>query len=309
MFAMGMVTFFCLCANVLATVAWFTSIRQVNEENSYFGVEEQDDAKIDSVNLYKFNYPVNVYGDEDEQVEIVDYLTPQDGEVKKYAFNYTHNQFGETVNDVFEPVTIMNVYDPLERVIKQNSFNLLDLNCNAIYEIIFSSASLTNCTLNITASWLSSKIKLPDEIWLTDCVDFDVYFANDLANNNPNFSKQDEEDPSITIDKLYYPSYIPKSTNLTAEEDVYYKISYLASLEGQPHYHFYGNQTKPNSISLVNSTPVSISFDNTGKFKVYVNVNYAPNELDKYQKDIYDHNKKAIYDFSFNFQFEKEEQA
>ena len=47
MFAMGMVTFFCLCANVLATVAWFTSIRQVNEENSYFGVEEQDDAKID----------------------------------------------------------------------------------------------------------------------------------------------------------------------------------------------------------------------------------------------------------------------
>lgn len=300
MFAMGMVTFFCLCANVLATVAWFTANRSADNDNDYFGVQNEGDAEIEAINLYKFKYNEITYGSDENVVTIIDYLAPEDGEVKKYAFNTTEQKFGENVNDVFEAVTIMNVYDPLEKVIKQSSFSLLELNCNAIYEIILSSSTFTTASVTISANWLSSKTKTSSQIFLTDCLDFDVYFESDLLESNPSFSTTDPEtgDP---INKLYYPSYIGKSTSLTANEEVYYKLSYLSSLENS-HSHFYGSNPKPNSISLIGNTPRNVTFDASGKLKIYVNVNYAPSELEKYQKAIYDGDIEAIYDYALSFQ-------
>ena len=306
MFAMGMVTFFCLCANVLATVAWFTSNRIASNDNDYFAVENDGDANIESVSLYKFKYKETVYGNGENAIIVTDYLNPEFGEVKKYGFNASEQKFGETIEnqethqEVFVPVTVMNIYDPIEKVIKQNNFELIDLNCNAIYEITLNSTSFTNVNLNVIANWLSSKTKLSNEIYLTDCLDFDLYFESDLSNDNPYFSKIDPN-TSETINKLYYPSYIDKSEVLTADEDVYYKISYLSSISNS-HAHFYGNVSKPNSISLVNGNPVAKSFDNDGKLKVFVNVNYCPTELEKYSKSIYESNIKAVYDFSLSFQ-------
>ena len=170
--AIATVTFFSLCANVLATVAWFTANRSANNENDYFAVENDGDACIEAVNLYKFKYNERTYGSGENAVTIIDYLAPEDGVVKKYSFNTTEQKFGETVEDVFEAVTVMNVYDPLEKVIKQSSFSLLDLNCNAIYEIVLSSTTFSNASVTIKANWLSNKTKTSSQIFLTDCLDF-----------------------------------------------------------------------------------------------------------------------------------------
>ena len=299
--AIAAVTFFSLCANVLATVAWFTSNRSAQNENDYFAVKENDNACIESVYLYKFNYHETTYGSGNDAFTVIDYLTPETGEVKKYAFDEDEQEFGEIIDGIFNPVTVMNIYDPIEKVIKQNSFNLLDLNCNAVYEINFSSSSLSSTYVDIFANWLSSKTKNSDEIFLTDCVDFDSYLVSELADSNPNFSTIDPE-TSETINKMYYPSYIGKNETLTDEEDVYYKISYLSSLNNT-HLHFYGNVSKPERISLVNNNPRAVTFDNNGKLKLFVNVNYAPSELEKYQKDIYESNIKAVYDYSLTFNF------
>ena len=86
MFAMGMVTFFCLCANILATVAWFTSNRIASNDNDYFAVENDGDANIESVSLYKFKYKETVYGNGENAITVTDYLNPEFGEVKKYGF-------------------------------------------------------------------------------------------------------------------------------------------------------------------------------------------------------------------------------
>ena len=300
MFAMGMVTFFCLCANILATVAWFTSTRSVQNDNDYFAVENEGDANIESVKLYKFNYSETTYGSGDNEITVTNYLSPETGEVKKYDFNETEQKFGEIENGVFIPVTVMNIYDPIEKVIKQDSFSLLDLNCNAVYEITLSSTTFANCDLNVIANWISTKTKESNEIFLTDCLDFDLYFEEDLLETNPNFSSIDPE-TGDTITKMYYPSYISKNTSLNENENIYYKFAYLSSLKNS-HPHFYGNLNKPSSVSLVNGTPVAKTFDANGKLKVYVNVNYAPNQLEKYQKDIYENNIIAVYDFSLSFQ-------
>ena len=298
--AIAVVTFFSLCANVLATVAWFTANRNAENDNDYFGVTNTGgSADIESVCLYQFKYGETTYGTGESALTVIDYLTPETGEVKKYDFNTSEQKFGEVVDEVFVPVTVMNIYDPVEKVIKQSNFKLKELNCNSIYEITLSTTSFTTCYLTVNASWLSTKTKLSNQIFLTDCLDFEVYFDSDLLESNPNYSRVDPE-TSETINKLYYPTYIEKSETLTSEEDTYYKISYLSSLSNsRPH--FYGQNPKPGQISLVNNTPRQITFDSNGKFKIYVNVNYAPDQLDKYSKDIYEANIDAIYDFSLNF--------
>lgn len=297
--ALASVTFFSLCANVLATIAWFTANREANNEHSYFAVEEVGDAAIESVNIYKFKYGTTDFTIGGNTYTTVDYLTPETGEVKKYGFDQTRQKFGETVNGNFEEVTVMNIYDPIDKIIQQENFNLFTLNCNVIYEITFYSTKITNCTMDVVSKLLT---KTPGEhqILLSDCVDFDVFYDEDLTDSRLN-------------NKAYYPTYKEDliasgddpEDELTAEEILYYKFSYLSSLMAtNAHSHFYGSNPKPASLDL--ETGKSISFDANGKFKFYINANYQPNELQRYSEDIYLNNILAIYDFNFVTKFNEE---
>ena len=84
---------------------------------------------------------------------------------------------------------------------------------------------------------------------------------------------------------------------LTKDEDLYYKLSFLSSAKGS-HAHFYG--TDNNDIELIRRGEVDF---NDGKTRFYINVNYAPDQLDSYSKEIYRKSFRAVYDFFFNFNF------
>ena len=294
--ALASVTFFSLCANVLATIAWFTAQKDGRAENEYFEIEQSADAEIDSINLYKFEYSTTDFEIGGNTMTMYDYLTPETGEVKKYAFNYTEQKFGETVEGVFHPVTVMNIYDPVDRIISQEGFDLFTLNCSVIYEINFSSGSLTNCYMDVTSK-LFSKTPGTHEILLSDCVDFDVFYAADLND-------------SRLANKAYYPTYKediadPSKTDtqeLTAEEILYYKFSYLSKLIGDGnHINFYGTNPKPQTIEL--ETNKSVTFSNDGKYTFYILANYAPDTLEQYSNEIYENNILALYDFNFITRF------
>ena len=186
----------------------------------------------------------------------------------------------------------MNTYDPVE--LKLFASHLTDLHCNAIYKFVLSSPDLTDVSFSATVNKLTEKIKEEDELFLTSCVDFDIYYDVDLADSNPKFI-----DGSDT--KKYYPSYIDKSETLSAEQEVYYKISYLSSLE-LSHQHFYGGSS--TELSLDTEKPLSFTYDSTAQkyfLSVYVNVNYSPDQLEYAQNLIYLGDIKAIYDFMFYF--------
>ena len=90
---------------------------------------------------------------------------------------------------------------------------------------------------------------------------------------------------------------------LTKDEDLYYKLSFLSSAKSS-HAHFYGSEASQISIE----DNVAVDFDDH-RLKFYVNVNYAPDQLEGYSKDIYKKNYKAVYDFYFNFSFSNREEG
>ena len=97
---------------------------------------------------------------------------------------------------------------------------------------------------------------------------------------------------------IYYPSY--KGSGYTAEDEIYYKFSYISSLEPS-HSNFYSTKPKPKYISLLNERTVEFA-NPSDEQVIYINVNYSPSQADAYTKAIYN-NIRAIYDFIFNFQF------
>lgn len=298
--AIGAVTFFSLCANILATVAWFTANRNTEQENDYFGVQDSGSAVIDHINLYKFNYNVTTVGEGENAFENIEYLNPETGEVKRYSFNTEQQKFGEfitnpdTQEEEFVETTVMNVYDPIEKVIQQENFKLFNMNCNVVYEIVFTSTSFTTCYMDVISS-LITKSKTSNQIYLSDCVDFDVFYASDLS------------DASLA-NKAYYPTYKTKDPSktedqeLTAEEILYYKFAYLSSRK-LTHPHFYTDGVKPESITLESNKQITFT-NNT--FTLYINANYCPEQLEKYQEKIYLSNILAVYDFSISTRFDED---
>ena len=294
--AIAAVTFFSLCANVLATIAWFTANRSTENNHDYFAVQESGNACIQSISIYKFDYGTTVFNaGTPNEFTTIDYLSPETGTVKKYDFDETEEAFGETINGVFHEVPVMNIYDPLDKIIQQNAFDLFTMNCNVVYEITFSSTSFTNCNLSIVSNRFA-KTPGENQILLSDCVDFDVFYPSDLSSASLN-------------NKAYYPSYKekdPEKTDvqeLTALEIMYYKFSYLSKLKGvNNHTNFYSTNPKPNSVTL--DTNHAITFNN-GTFTLYINANYAPSQLERYSQDIYLNNILAIYDFNFSFKIEE----
>lgn len=276
------VTIFSLFALTMGIFAWFASVLTSSKTADVFEVTTTGDCTIADVKLYKFTYPESAIH------EGYDYLRPQDGAVNKYDFNQEEEHFGYLdAQNNWVNVSSMNTYDPVELIISQDK-SLKDLNCNAIYEISFNSSSFEECLLVLNSLLRNDVTPGENEILLSDCVDFDVFFPSDLSDTNPLFLNSETGE----YDK-YYPSY---KDNLSAIEKDYYKISYLSSLVAENgHANFYSTNPKPttleiysNNITLVNS-----------EFKVYINANYAPKRLEQYSKTLYLHNILALYDFGF----------
>lgn len=294
---------FSLSSVFTATLAWFAFGESANVTGSSFSVVVAGSGfDLGDINLYKFNYSQRTVGTGHTAVTIIDYLTPYTGNVGKYLFNETEHQFGETVESVWKPVTVMNAFDPIDLIVQNHS--LIDLNCNAIYEVTVSSSSLTNCYLTVDSFRLTDKTKQNSEIFLTDCVDFDVYTEADLADGiSGHFPSGDE----------YYPSYYARlGRELTDEEEVFYKIAYLSSLTKQQlstndHAHFYGTTPKPETIEVTKNRQSIFTGPNAVKnMKIYINVNYSVSELNKYASSIYQNNIPAVFDYAFDIKITRE---
>ena len=278
---------FTLASGITGAYAWFVSKMSLSMTASMFSVTSID-ATISSVTLYKFNYLPDGAGS-------YEYLFPEWGWVGSYAYDDSEGRkcFGEVVHneqtgeDEWVPVTTMNLYDPLNGFI--TGHGLLGLNCNAIFKIVLHSSGLANSSVDINvqaASIQSSKSKEDDEIWLSSCVDFDMFLPSAL------------NDERLVTDgyKNYLPDesekYLPQDTEFDHPyEEEYYKISYLASLN-ETHSHFYGGSDPKVTIGRT-----TVNFVN-GYATLYVNVNYAPSQLTSYEHTVMpDEIVKAVYDF------------
>ena len=287
------VAIFSLLVLIGGAFSWFTVVMSKSLDGPSFVVVNTGTCDLYDIQLYKFDYATHIYGSGEGASIIVDYTTPESGRVSKYAFNKELNQFGYTDEQGWHQVPMMNVYDPVELEIHQSTVR--DLNCDSVYKFTISTTSFTDATMSASVAKILDKVKEESELFLTSCVDFDLYLASDLANDNPLFG-----------DKDYYPSYIQKSDTLTAEEDVYYKLSYLSSIKAS-HPHIYGSGQNEVSIGGRDVTFTYDSVSDSYLLDVYVNVNYAPSELESTISLIYVQTLRAVCDFGFKFFFTQED--
>ena len=267
-----------LTAFFTGSFAWFANNRTAEVSGMHFTVESES-ISISSVTLYKFDYPI-VNGE-------IDYLAPQNGEVNTYSYYGTPERraFGKVVHndqtgeDEWVPVSTMNLYDPLNGYITQRG--LWGLNSNAIFKIVIhAEEGQGQVTINFHASVISGLPKQENDIWLSDCVDFDLYLPSDLEGEFP---------------ADYYPTYYLGDEAPSEEPDLtYYKISYLSKME-QSHSHFYTQSGKETTISLGTENLTFVD----GNATVYVNVNYAPSQLSRFENIITPEERiRAVYDYS-----------
>ena len=267
---------FSLFTGFTATYAWFASQNTVTATGMSVSVYSQH-VSLESVSLYKFNYGTTVY----ESFTVVDYLDPSEGSVNKYDYD---EETGNYLDSNSQSAVKMNMYDPMQSIILGSTLG--DLHCNVILKVDIEASGVSSANMNLNAFRLVDKVKTSNQIFLSDCADFDVYFQSDLD--------------AVTNRADYYPTYIPTGTNLTDEQSVYYKISYLSSEEAT-HQHFYGGGgSTPITVPLVDDEQVTFSND---RLSVYININYSPTQLRNYASEIYARTIEAVYDFNFEFLF------
>ena len=182
-----MTTIFTLASVFTATLAWFSAIESVQASGMSVKVKASGSASLCSVDLIKFNYHSETIGG----FEVIDYLDPSTGSVGKYYFNEEYDDgvgsFGYDDNGNFVAVDAsMNVYDPVDRIIRGG--NLTSLNCNAIYEVTFSS-TFDTAYLQLFSD-LVAKVPGQSQILLSDCVDIDLYFEDNLLDADDTYSSE-----------------------------------------------------------------------------------------------------------------------
>lgn len=334
---------FSLASVFTATMAWFAANSSVEATGMQISALGISGSAVESVKLIKFDFAQDTYVINGQTITIVDYVNPNRGSVNSYLYDEEEKSYGYdqdatpcvaaltsdhsiiegkvyytksaeadsekvgvggylvdangyTYTAVQSPsagslgsyyeltslgndsgwveVEAMNVYDPIEKIIRGNSFNLSELHCNAIYEVTLSSPELANnCNLSISAKTFTPEGMTEDDILLSDCVDFDVFFESDLLAGDD------------------------------TDEEIYDRISSLAD-DINSHRNFYSSQPKPTTLSLLTSSQEAQTFSsNENTLKVYVNINYAPDQIDKYAKKIqsFSANIQALYDFTIDF--------
>lgn len=293
------IAIFSLFTTFTGTFAWFqASLNRSVGADTFSVTSISSDCGIHKVELIKFEYAIDPITNEP------DYLDPDNvnAGVRRYEFDRNNNYFVDSNDDEID--VVMNPYDPVEKIVKGNSFRLIDQNCNAVYALTIKAKTPGTYNMDITSLWLEDKEKTSSQIFLSDCVDFDVYYDP----MNVSIGNDGDGKP------LYYPTYIDKNTALNSDEELYYRISYLSSQE-ETHAHFYSNQAEqelendPNEnqnkqkvIPLDSNKRVTFQTVET-EVVVYINVNYAPSQMEQYVKKIYEEKIDAVYDFSFNVAF------
>lgn len=169
------VAIFSLFASVSGVYAWFKSTTTYETQADFFSVVNYS-ISIEELKLIKFDYPV--LGD------IQDYLNPYDGTVGEYLYNDDPNikAFGY-YDDHEDPTTwhtvTMNRYDPVRIEIGDE---LEDQYCNVVYAVTVSS-NFESTFLKVFANHFN-KAKQEKEIYLSDCLDFDVFTEEDIETVN-----------------------------------------------------------------------------------------------------------------------------
>ena len=126
-----------------------------------------------------------------------------------------------------------------------------------------------------------------------------VYKANTTINTPEAFV--DNKWNPILYNDAYCPSFKPNLS--TDEEALYYKASFLSSRKGS-HKNFY--ESSSDAIDLDSGDPVIVRQSNE-QFKIYININYSPSQLDSFHTRITSPSDiiQAVYDFVIYFAFEE----
>ena len=256
---------------ISGTAAWFFTNQKVETDGIVVSAKN-DGIVIESIRLCKFNYPI-VDG---ESL----YLKPEDGSVNVYVYvsGVGHERFEDANGN---PQT-MNLFDP---VLVELGTDLRDLYCNAVFIVEVSAGNIT-AGLEVFADLLNKAKTSESDFYLSDCVDFDIYTPSDLT---------------AVTGKTYYPSHIDdvENTTLTGYDELFYKISYLSE-ESATHANFYESNPKPSQIAIHDEQNLkTLNFVN-GRATFYINVNYAPSELEKYARNLAVENRLGINDYVFS---------
>lgn len=311
------VSIFTLVSVFTGTYAWFSLLNQVSATGMQITINNYTGARIDKVRIIKFDYAEDGIGG-------YDYLNPYAGAVHAYDFNREEGTFGyfeETIGTgnfsyadgiytkenaysydySWHVVDSMNVYDPVEKVIRGNAFDLRTLNCNVIYEITFSSSVAGDFYVQSSSFRNLNKTKRASEIFLTSCIDFDAFYNHDIT---ASIGSEDGK-------PLYYPSYLPYDSENPyiggtqgSISEIYYRLSYWASVRNG-HANYYSSNPTPESISIDTDEPMSFTDNPLDTYTLYINANYAPEKLTDFVKKIYSGNVTAVYDFNFSFDFDE----
>ena len=317
---------FSLAAAFVGTYAWFMSSTNVEVTGQTFRVVTPS-VKIDTLNLVKFDYSYNVIDGE----IMYNYLNPENGNVNEYTYDETRDSYVRIEDGNYIETDIMNRYDPVDGIIHNDS--LREMNCNSIYKVTLTSTEYTDCYMHLDAIF-HEETPSANQLCLSDCVDFEVFYPSDLANNNILF--WNKESSNYTA---YYPDY---EFDTDEEEYLYYKISYLSDLRnshltaedlvemeilepedieglteeqkeeltrntlGPRSKNLYSNNPKTN-VSVVRNKAVTFTGSPEKSITVYINVNYSPSQLEQYLTDIYTRSYVAIDDLYFSFNFTQQE--
>lgn len=178
---------FSLASAFAGTYAWFALNNSLTAGGMSVKVKITGSADMNNLSMIKFDYSSETIGN----TTVYDYLDPASGTVNEYYYNANYNSgagaFGHDVNGSFVAVdATMNIYDPVDRIIRGG--DLISLNCNAIYEASFTSNMQTSY-LKILADRLTDKVAGENQILLTDCLDFDVYYEEDLEFSDDLYSE------------------------------------------------------------------------------------------------------------------------
>ncbi|MBO7614878.1 MAG: hypothetical protein J6T15_04195 [Bacilli bacterium] len=256
---------------ISGTAAWFFTNQKVETDGIVVSAKN-DGIVIESIRLCKFNYPI-VDG---ESL----YLKPEDGSVNVY--DYVSGVGHERFEDANGNPQTMNLFDP---VLVELGTDLRDLYCNAVFIVEVSAGNIT-AGLEVFADLLNKAKTSESDFYLSDCVDFDIYTPSDLT---------------AVTGKTYYPSHIDdvENTTLTGYDELFYKISYLSE-ESATHANFYESNPKPSQIAIHDEQNLkTLNFVN-GRATFYINVNYAPSELEKYARNLAVENRLGINDYVFS---------
>ncbi|MDY6391610.1 MAG: hypothetical protein SPL80_02090 [Bacilli bacterium] len=168
---------FSLATAFTGTYAWFRSSRNFETHSESFTVADPgSNYEIDYINLYKFNYAQYDSGSG------LEYLFPEKGAVNKYL--RTEEDTFLDVDDNETVADVMNLYDPLQKIISGDSFHISELNTNSIYRVVLSTTTpVASADVSVSSFLRIPRAEREDEgltYYLSDYVDFDVFTQSEI---------------------------------------------------------------------------------------------------------------------------------